>query len=279
MSVNPKTIIQTADLPPVPHVLQQVLALADNPRTTGADLEKIVVQEPTLVAQMLKWVNSAFYSLPQRVSSVSHAMILLGFSTVKSIASGLVLIRAFDDLTGLNKDFVGKVWKHTLTSANIGKFLAGAETTAVRDDIFLALMIHDVGYLVLSQYFQVKYDPLIAEADFPSPESELQTVGVDHAMVGSELLVEWKFPERVIDLVRYHHSREGYEGDVRLFPYIEIADDLGMQKDLKKFFAQDEKALDTAWLDKLQKTGWTWPRLCMNYDKIEDAIAQIRQLF
>lgn len=279
MSVDPKILVKSADIPSVPHVLQQVLALADNPRTTSTDLEKIVVQEPALVAQILKWVNSAFYLLPQRVSSVSHAMILLGFSTVKSIASGIMLIRAFDDLSGLKKEFVTRVWKHTLTTANLVKILAVREPVSVKDDLFLAGMIHDVGYLVLSQYFQAKYDPLIQDEKFPECEEELKTIQIDHATVGSALLVEWKFPERVIDMVRYHHNREGFEGDARYFPYLEIADEISYHKDIKNFLLRDVKDVDEGMLERLKGIGWSWVKLQDQLEKIEAAIAQIRQLF
>ena len=127
-------IVQSAEIPSIPHILQQILSLADSPRTSSSDLEKYVAQEPALVAQMLKWVNSAAYAVPQRVSSVTHAMIMLGFSTVKSIASGMILVNTFDDMSGLDKQFVNHVWKHTLSSAAIMKVISKAEANSKKDD-------------------------------------------------------------------------------------------------------------------------------------------------
>lgn len=259
--INTKTIIQTAEIPSIPHVLQQILSLADNPRTSSSDLEKYVTQEPALVAQLLKWVNSAAYSLPQRVSSISHAMIILGFSTVKSIASGMILVNAFDDISGLSKEFVSKIWKHTLSAAAIMKILCKKEDPKARDDLFLAAMIHDVGYMVLRQYFGDSYDALFKKEEYPSPSLEQSKFKINHAEIGAELLTEWKFPESVISLVRYHHDFEEFEGDTKFLHYLRVADFMAEEENLTAFFDEEEEHLDMQFVDDLHAIGWTWAQI------------------
>jgi putative nucleotidyltransferase with HDIG domain len=277
--MDSKSIIQAADIPPVPHVLQQLLALADNPKTTSADLEKIVEREPALVAQLLKWVNSAFYSLPRRVSSISHAMILLGFSTVKSIASGMILIDVFDDLTGLSKDYVMSVWKHTLTGANLVKIIAKKEPMQKKDDLFLSAMIHDVGYLVMRQYFGNKYQELVHANPFPTVSDEGKSFEIDHAQIGAALLTEWKFPEPVIELVRNHHNPEPPEELVSDLNYLRACDYLAYQHNIEEFLSQDEDKVAPEMITMLQACGWEWADLAEQKEGIGKAIAVLDQMF
>ncbi|OVE82801.1 hypothetical protein BVY03_00035, partial [bacterium K02(2017)] len=235
MIQNPELIVQAAEIPSIPKVLQQILSLADRPSTSSADLEKYVTQEPALVAQLLKWVNSAAYALPQRVSSVAHAMILLGFSTVKSIASGMVLVNAFEEVNGLSKEYVRHIWEHTLTAAAFIKILTKRENNTRKDDFFLAAIIHDVGYLVLRQYFGEKYDKLISKDPYPSFQSEQDLLGTNHVEIGVELLMEWKFPENVIELVKYHHDDEGFEGPKTDLYYLKVSDDLAYKGNIEEY--------------------------------------------
>ncbi len=270
MAINPKTIIQSADIPSIPHVLQKILSLADNPRTSSADLEKYVTQEPALVAQLLKWVNSAAYALPSRVSSIAHAMILLGFSTVKSIASGMVLINTFDDVDGLEKAYVNKMWKHTLSASALIKILTKDESNKRKDDFFLAAMIHDVGYMVLKQFFRKKYDALLRMKEYPTVEMEQKALGVDHASIGAELLTEWKFAETVIQMVRFHHNIEKYVGDKKDLYYLKLCDDMADHDNLEEFLALDEAAVEPEFIKDLQLVGINWRVFCsMKNDFIE----------
>lgn len=279
MKINPKTIVQSAEIPSIPHILQQILSLADSPRTSSSDLEKYVTQEPALVAQLLKWVNSAAYAVPQRVSSVSHAMIMLGFSTVKSIASGMILVNTFDDLSGLEKQFVNFVWHHTLTSAAIMKVVANRESNNKRDDYFLAAMIHDVGYLVLKQYFQEKYNQLLAIDPYPHIEDEREILGTDHVEVGVELLTEWKFSQVVIDMVKFHHEPEKYPHDKKDVYYLRICDELSVFEGLNEFLSLPEDQVNEEFLADLSKAGLNWLKLKDMKAEILLSIEMVQKLF
>lgn len=270
MSPSAKTIVQSANIPPIPGVLQQILSLAGNPNTTGAQLERIVSQEPVLASKLLKWVNSAQYALRKRVSSVGHAMVMLGFSTVKSVASGMVLINAFDELQGVKKESVLSIWTHTLLAANFSKILTKSEPTGKQDDIFLACMIHDVGRLVMFQYFQKKYEALCKDDLFPVCEDEMKAFGVDHTQIATELLEEWRFPEDVISLVKYHHKPRSFPGPARDIHFVVACDLMSHHGDLEKILALDEAAIDPLLKDALTIVGFPWAKV---KEKSEDLLA------
>ena len=114
MNDRVRMLIEGAEIPSVPHVLQEILTLTSDPAGSSRKLEELILKEPGLVTYLLKTVNSAHYAFTQKINSVQHAIVLLGFSAVKSMASALALIDAFNNLPGLNKTYVLKIWKHSL---------------------------------------------------------------------------------------------------------------------------------------------------------------------
>ncbi len=219
-----RQIIQSANIPSIPHLLQRILNLADDPRTSCADLEELVSHEPGLSARLLKTVNSAYYSLPNKISSIRHTMILLGFSTVKSVASGIILMNTFDNIPGLERDYIFQIWKRGLTCANLVRILSLREVATLRDDLFLAAMVHDVGHLVLAQFFREKYIPLLKNTGFPKVTEELEAVKIDHAEIAGELIKQWNFPDNVVEMVRFQHDAENAPNYGRLIQYIDLGD-------------------------------------------------------
>lgn len=281
MSDQPDIIVQAADIPSIPHVLQNILSLADDPRTSSSELEALVTQEPGLVSQLLKLVNSAYYGLPQKISSISHAMIMLGFSTVKSITSGLMLLNTFQGMQDLDKEYVVHIWRRGLISANLMKYFTRREQTVVKDDLFLAAMIHDIGHIVMRQYFQDQYSPLIAENLFPTVETEQEKFGVDHTQVGASLLKQWNFPEQVIQLVKRHHSPAEFEGTPRIIAYITVCDILAENKNnLTEFFAQESLELEENFSSALTLIDWPWENLqsqARQFVESADSVTQLLQ--
>ena len=279
MTVSAKTIVQSADIPPIPGLLQQILSLADDPRTTSSQLEKLVSQEPSLAAKLLKWVNSAQYALAKRVNSVGHAMVLLGFSTVKSVASGMILINAFDDLHGVSKQVVRGIWEHTLLAANFTKILTRREPISKQDDLFLAAMIHDVGHLVMYQYFSKKYEALAKTVFFPLAEEEIQVFGVDHAQISAELLEQWRFPEDVIYLVKSHHKPRSFPGPAKDISYLIVCDKLSEQTDLTNFLKKKEAEIEPSLLDALKNITLSWKDLQDKAELFEATKQTVLKLF
>ena len=282
-SVRPRDIIKTAEIPSIPHVLQEILSLVDNPQVSSAELEKIVLEEPGLVTNLLRLVNSAYYSLPQRISSIRHSMILLGFSTVKSIAMGLSLIDAFNSMVNVNKEYFLHVWQRALASSQFMKVICSHETVVMRDDLFLTAMVHHVGHLIMSQYFKGKYHELTQNTLFPNPEEEREKLGTDHAEIGGELLVEWKFSEFVMQIVRYHHDRAKYEGDKRHIVAIDLSDLLADKlRENPDFMEIDEKDQDPTMMQMMRIVAAgkadIWGKLMMQKGALKKSIEDIQQL-
>ncbi len=274
--MNPRDIVRTAEIPSIPTVLQQILSLVNNPMASSQELEKVVLKEPGLVTKLLRLVNSAYYALPQKISSVRHAMILVGFTAVRNIATGLGLINSFNSLPTGNKEYFMTVWKRSLTSAQFIKLFTRKEPLSVQDDLFLTAMIHEVGYLVLSVHLKAKYAEFVQNNLFPTVEQEREAFHLDHAELGSMLLEEWKFPKSVCDLVRHHHAPEKFEGNKVFVDYIDLSDALANHRhELSDYLNKDEIEIEPDIIERLTRIGWTWEQI---RDKAPDLIRGVQEV-
>lgn len=214
-----KSIVdQIIDLPTLPQVVSAIIELLDDPNSSVSDINDVMSKDPAIVAKILKVVNSSFYSLSKPVSSISQAIVILGFNTVKSIAisaSVLDMFGAGDDSFNY-EDF----WAHSIgcatVASSVGKRIPGGNA----DTGFVLGLVHDLGKLILDQYAPVEFQDIISLAKnrqcqfFEVEQDVLETT---HADIGFWLATKWKLDENLALAIKYHHSIENAEEDwVRL---------------------------------------------------------------
>lgn len=195
------------DIPTLPVISMQILRLFRNDNISIRQIEELVEKDPPLAAKILKLVNSSFYGLLNRVSSIEHAIIILGVNEVRSIAMGFAVQNHFK--THSNGFEPAMFWKHSIICSQIAKFLSKYFNMVDDGTYFLAGLIHDIGKLVVDQYFPDEFKAIIAyitsnRSTFSKAEKDL--LGVTHYQIGAKLLRQWNFPEKVIMQIFYHHA-------------------------------------------------------------------------
>ena len=80
----------------VPAAAIKLLALNNDDNTSIENLSRIIETEPVLAAKILKQVNSAAYALPNKTTSIKHAVTMLGLSAVRQLAINLLF---YDKIT------------------------------------------------------------------------------------------------------------------------------------------------------------------------------------
>ncbi|MFH1147047.1 MAG: HDOD domain-containing protein [Pseudomonadota bacterium] len=202
-----RKIEEARDLPTLPEIVIKVEKLARSDSASARDLAKIMDHDPSLTARVLKVANSVIYGGRNPITSVTYAVARIGFTEVRNIALSLSVLKLFT-----SKGFVdyAKFWKHSLAVAFASRALQ-RHVRAVNDstdDLFVMGLLHDIGIVLLDQFFPKVYHPVldIAAKDSTSlSELEKESLGIDHAKVGSLLLERWRLPETVVEAVRCHH--------------------------------------------------------------------------
>lgn len=226
-----RRIEQIQTLPALPQMAQRILQLRRNPYAGARQLAHIVELDPSLAAQVLRYARSPLFGYRGPLNSIQDAIArVLGYDTVMNIALGIAVGRAFNaprnGPLGLDA-----YWRHAIQSAALVQGLANALPAARRPRpgiAYLAGLLHDFGYLVLSHLFQPEFYWLnrivAAEPDTPVTDVEMRVLGVSHAELGAWVMEAWHMPEELLIAVREHHN-EAYRDAQAVYPNLVFAAD------------------------------------------------------
>ncbi|HEY7086534.1 MAG TPA: HDOD domain-containing protein, partial [Tepidisphaeraceae bacterium] len=146
-----KAISKVSAIATLPEVTVQIIKTVEDPKSSAAQLHKLIAHDPALVTRILKVVNSSFYGLPGQIGSIERAIVLLGLNAVKNIAVAASLGELFRG-TKLCDGFTAKdLWTHCIGVAITARHIARELKVPIADEAFLAGMIHDVGIIVALQ--------------------------------------------------------------------------------------------------------------------------------
>ncbi len=206
-----KTLAAAVDgMPAFPKSVQRVLELTRDVNSTPKDLVEVIDKDPVLTVKILKVVNSAYYSLPKQITSVGHAVVYLGFNTIKNLA---LSIAAIGMLPKSNEaGFDGQQYLlHSLATAAIAKQLALKVDDADPQDCFIAGLLHDFGKVVLAQFMPKEFRAALQGSQEHGISLHLalrSVLGVDHAVVGAMLVEKWRFAPLLVETIRHQYGPE-----------------------------------------------------------------------
>ncbi|MEW6327192.1 MAG: HDOD domain-containing protein [Thermodesulfobacteriota bacterium] len=200
---------QIEQLPPFPMVIEQVLRVVENPRSSLADLTKVILNDPSLTSMILKVINSAYYGFNGKISTVSHAVSLLGLNEVKNLALSLPIN---DTLFTKNRSFgLGQadLWVHSVGVGICGRKIGEKVRYPVPEEAFVAGLLHDIGKTLLNDVFPDRFDQALHRAEEqqrPLVDIEQELLTISHATIGSWLAQHWKLPEPLTTAIQNHHQ-------------------------------------------------------------------------
>ncbi len=199
------------DLPPLPAVIVRVMQTINDPNTSATDLNRLISADQALASKVLRLVNSSYYGFPRKISTITNAVVILGFNTVRNLTTSLGVFNAFDaqgQKTALNRD---DFWAHSIAVAVAAGVVARRKGIGAKsvEEVFIGGLMHDIGKLFLDQYFPDQYAiaiKLAGAARISIWEAEKTALGVGHALVGKRIAEKWNLPPSLTSMITLHHQ-------------------------------------------------------------------------
>ncbi len=261
-------------LPAMPAIAQKLLALPLGTEEGEAQMLRLIGQDPQISAKIISLANSPVMGVSRKLCKVSEAAMLLGMTRVKSVAVGIA------SMSNLAKPPAGQhfkpqdLWLHSMTIAIVMHAIAQAMPRNIRpgeDQIFLAGLLHDIGFMALHHIDAAASDKLhhqlLLHPKHTILEVELETLGITHCYIGSQLARHWHLPEEIVTVLGHHHP-----------PYVEEA---APGNPLVRLISLAEKAAPNFGI--AEHTGdeiheYEWLELGINLADAEDICAQANEL-
>jgi len=199
------------DLPPLPAVIVRVMQTISDPATSASDLNRLISADQALASKVLRLVNSSYYGFPRKIATITNAVVILGFNTVRNLTTSLGVFNAFDgqgQKTALDRD---AFWAHSMATAVAAGVIARRKGIGAKsvEEVFIGGLMHDIGKLFLDQYFPDQYAiaiKLASAARISIWEAEKTALGVGHALVGKRIAEKWNLPHSLTAMITLHHQ-------------------------------------------------------------------------
>ncbi len=199
-----KLITRVGDLQVLPTVARKAIDVLNNANCAIDDLSDIIEKDQTIAARILKISNSALYGLRQEVTSLQHAMMVLGFKTIRSLVL-TATTRSLYKKFGITEKMM---WDHSVAVAIAAKLISRDLGSDVEEVAFVGGLMHDLGKVILNnetpdEFAQVMMNIYNDNSDSITAEKEVY--GFDHTEIGAGVVQKWKFAPILIEVIGKHH--------------------------------------------------------------------------
>jgi putative nucleotidyltransferase with HDIG domain len=267
-------------MPSLSTTVTKVLEICDSPTTSPNDLNRVISLDPVLVGQVLRLINSAYYSMPEQVTSLTRAIIMLGLNTVKNLALSTAVLERLVGKTSFQALSMNDFWTHSICVGVTAKAIATIKRVPLteREEYFVAGLLHDLGKIPLNDRFPEEYVQVLESAkpgQCPLHQAENMIFGIDHCVVGRMIAEKWRLSETMIDSLGCHHNPDEAEEETR-----QLVEIVALANAYANTFAIGssgdpfpEKTMVTGLLERV---GVSWPTLSDLRETVLDEIEQAR---
>jgi putative nucleotidyltransferase with HDIG domain len=211
-----KVFSKIDELPTLPVVLPKLLNLMESEKSDASDIARAISHDPALTSKVLKVANSAYYGFSREIASLDRAIPLLGLNMVRSLALSIGVMAGLSNGGGKSAHLSREgLWIHSLAVATAMQELS-KKTGGNSEHLFVVGLLHDIGKIVLDQFFNQEFGRALEAAangkDLSFHVAERNIIGMDHGEIGDMLLKRWKFPPVISGPISVHHQTEIPDG-------------------------------------------------------------------
>jgi putative nucleotidyltransferase with HDIG domain len=223
----------------------QLQELMNTESASASDFGEIIARDPALTAKLLCLSNSALFGLRARVDTVSRAVTVIGIRDLYSMALSVAAISSFSNISNEVVN-MSTFWRHSVLTATIARKLARQLNVLHPERLFVAGILHDIGYLVLLHKLAPVMQDLLLISDGDESvlyAAECATFGFSHADIAAELFSLWSLPPAIGQMVAHHHAPISETEEARESNLIALADLLADRCGIGALFESPNSAL------------------------------------
>lgn len=197
-------------MPSLSPTVMKVNELANDINSSARDLVKVISMDPVLTAKVLKLINSSYFGLPNEITNLNRAVILLGINTVKNLALSSAVVGAVQGRKGAEGIDTTEIWRHSLGVAVVAKILAREAGCAKQtlEEFFIAGLLHDIGTILVMQYLPDAHREILQKMDaegLDALEAEDAVLEMSHNRIGELIAEKWRLNANLVASIRDHH--------------------------------------------------------------------------
>jgi len=209
-SAEEKFILYVERMPAFPKSVHKVIQLAGDVDSSAKAIVAVIESDPIMTVKILKVINSAFYALPQKITSIQRALVHIGINTIKNLALSVAAIGVLNPHNKAGFD-TRLFLQHSLAVAVLSKKLAERQGVPLMhsSDYFVAGLLHDFGKIVFAEFMPHEFKLALTQSKQRQIDlhlAELAIMGINHAQAGRMLALKWALADNLASAIDLHHS-------------------------------------------------------------------------
>lgn len=213
-----KKLDSIKDLHTLPAIAMELNSLLQADESTVDIIAETIGKDQSIAAKVLKLINSAFFGVRSKVTSIHDAVVLLGFNSIRNIVLSVSVMKAFSKNDAADGFNIADFWKHSIAVAMTAKTMSEKSGISSPEDAFTGGLLHDIGKIIMAQHFReifIETVNVCEKESLPFSKAEKRNLGgYGHAKMGAFITEKWKFPQTLTDAVGSHHSENDYLSDL-----------------------------------------------------------------
>jgi len=217
-------VVELATLPAVAMEVNKMLA---DDSISVQQMTQVIEKDQAIVAKILKLVNSSFYGFRSQINNLPHAVVILGFKALHSAVLSVAVNQTFSKNLKCDSFDVVDFWFHSVAVALVSQKFAEQTKLCEPEEAFTAGLLHDIGKVILVQYFPEEFKRVWQEqqeSGSTSYEAELEIIETTHSQIATRVARKWLLPESLLDVLRCHHDVDKKQGNRELTLIVHGAD-------------------------------------------------------
>ncbi len=243
-----KINLDDIDIPSRPDVVLKVIAMLEDEYCSIAKLEKVILEDPSITAVLLKISNAPLFMTGKSITTVAESIMSIGIGNVVAFVSLAAVANQC-----INSNCDRDILSHLLAVSSAASMFTEhtKKVTVKREVATIAGLLHDVGKLVLmislpKEYTKTKQHAMKEQQAFFRAEEAL--LGTNHCVVGSTLAGKWKLPHIYQEVIMKHHDVKikatGLSDEDILCYLVRIADKLVLDAGIGGFISGERDLPD-----------------------------------
>ena len=204
-------------MPAFPRSVERIIALTRDMDCDPKAIVEVLETDPIMAARVLRTINSAFYALPRPISSVTHALVMLGINTIKNLALAISAMGMMPARNAAGFDTAAYL-RHSLSVAGVARLLSCRFGDADPNETYIVGLLHDFGKIIFATHLPREFSAaldLSKDENLPLDQAEHHIMGISHAEAGALMVEKWKLPQELGNCIAAHHHPEIGPGTLR----------------------------------------------------------------
>ncbi len=202
-------------IPTLPAIAMEAIRLMEGDQSNFSSIADLLQNDQVLSGRILHYANSAYVGARSEITTISRAISLLGFTTVRSIILSVAVFDCFSGPLASHRDDLVRFWLHSIGVAVTAETLATRLGFSQPDEAYLAGLVHDIGKLVCFLHLPDGFLKVCQELErqggygVEAPlalEVEEELMGITHTEVGKLVANQWLFPANLVKVMWLHHQ-------------------------------------------------------------------------